>query len=145
MCGIAGLIDFADDARRYGDTYKEMLYRLRRRGPDENRSYLTQRACLLHTRLSVVDLENGKQPMREKNGEQETVLVYNGELYNTEQLRRGYLCLGIVLGSIQIPRCYFMLIWNGAKGALSGSTAYLLSLCGMAKHKHYSQRATKWG
>lgn len=83
VCGIAGLVDFAEDARRYGETYREMRSRLRRRGPDENGNYLSERACLLHTRLAVVDLANGKQPMLERTGERETVLVYNGELYNT--------------------------------------------------------------
>jgi len=94
MCGIAGFIDFDEDARRYVNAYGEMLNLLSRRGPDENGTYLSERACLLHTRLAVIDPENGKQPMREQTGEQEIVLVYNGELYNTEELRLELQLLG---------------------------------------------------
>lgn len=94
MCGIAGLIDFAGDARRYKNTYQDMLHLLRRRGPDDSGSYLSPHACLLHTRLAVIDIENGKQPMREQLGDDEMVLVYNGELYNTAELRRDLALLG---------------------------------------------------
>ena len=94
MCGIAGLIDFDEDAKRYKHHYEEMLQRLSRRGPDENGTYLSEKACLLHARLSVVDVENGKQPMRRQWGEQAMVLVYNGELYNAAELRKELKLLG---------------------------------------------------
>ena len=61
---------------------------LRRRGPDQNGIYLTEHAALVHTRLSVIDPENGRQPMQcADNGEIYTV-VYNGELYNTQEIRQ---------------------------------------------------------
>lgn len=88
MCAIAGLIDFLEDPRQYGDAYAEMLARMGRRGPDENGTYLTDTACLLHARLSVIDPDNGKQPMVFPVGSAELVLVYNGELYNTQELRQ---------------------------------------------------------
>lgn len=94
VCGIAGLVDYSDDARRYDEAYREMLHRMKRRGPDDSGSYLRERVCLLHTRLAVVDPANGKQPMLAHRGEHETVLVYNGELYNTPELRRELSVLG---------------------------------------------------
>lgn len=87
MCGIAGLIDFDGDTRRYKDTYEQMLSVMRRRGPDENGLFLSKNASLIHSRLSVVDLEHGKQPMTKKLHGCDVTMVYNGELYNTEDLR----------------------------------------------------------
>lgn len=87
MSGIAGIVDFKGDVRRYGDVLDEMRRRLARRGPDEDGGYFAERVCLLHTRLVVIDAEGGKQPMVEKIGQDEMVITYNGELYNTQQLR----------------------------------------------------------
>lgn len=88
MCGIAGQI--GRDARaiqgNYG-AYCAMQRTLARRGPDQRGMYISGRAALIHARLAVVDLANGCQPMQlEWQGESYT-LVYNGELYNTEELR----------------------------------------------------------
>lgn len=94
MCAIAGFIDFKEDARRYESTYKQMLNLMHRRGPDENGSYQSERACLLHSRLAVIDPINGKQPMCAQIDEKEVVLVYNGELYNTEELLRELCSVG---------------------------------------------------
>lgn len=88
MCGIAGFATFAADATEYGVVYTRMLDTLRHRGPDGNGTYLSPRACLIHTRLAVVDLENGAQPMVQRKHDDDTALVYNGELYNTNELRR---------------------------------------------------------
>lgn len=87
MCGIAGLIDFNGDARRYMDTYEQMLNVMGHRGPDEGGTFLSENACLVHTRLSVVDVENGKQPMTRSVLGKDLTMVYNGELYNTEDIR----------------------------------------------------------
>jgi asparagine synthase (glutamine-hydrolysing) len=95
MCGIAGQIGREDfDAERYRDVYEDMQYVLRRRGPDQRGVYIKDRAALVHTRLCVIDVENGRQPMTFERGAQRFVLVYNGELYNTEQLRDELKALG---------------------------------------------------
>ena len=88
MCGIAGQI--GRDPRaiqgRYA-AYCAMQRTLARRGPDQRGMYISGRAALIHARLAVVDLENGCQPMQlDWQGESYTV-VYNGELYNTPELR----------------------------------------------------------
>jgi asparagine synthase (glutamine-hydrolysing) len=71
-----------------------MLESLRRRGPDQSGEYFDGPVALVHARLSVVDLELGRQPMRLTQGREAYALVYNGELYNTEELRRELLALG---------------------------------------------------
>ena len=89
MCGIAGHINFTKSLSQEQDNiYAVMQQSLSRRGPDQNGMYIRGNAALIHARLCVVDIENGLQPMILKQGEKEYVLVYNGELYNTEEVRR---------------------------------------------------------
>lgn len=81
MCGIAGEINFKNAIKR--EIISEMSRALTPRGPDADGLYEGDCAALAHRRLIVIDPENGKQPMRFGK----FVLVYNGELYNTEELR----------------------------------------------------------
>lgn len=87
MCGITGFISYKEDLRDQERTLTQMQNTLLRRGPDQQGQYITDRAALAHTRLSVIDPEHGRQPMHcDHRGERFTV-VYNGELYNTPELR----------------------------------------------------------
>lgn len=86
MCGIAGEIDFKESVR-LADHHEKMLLSMARRGPDGHGLYREENAVLLHARLAVIDVENGKQPMTVHAGEQTFTVCYNGELYNTAQLR----------------------------------------------------------
>lgn len=87
MCGIAGWLDHDIDFTERSDALAAMSATLSRRGPDEHGEMIRRGAALLHRRLSVIDPENGQQPMSTLyNGEKYTI-VYNGELYNTEELR----------------------------------------------------------
>lgn len=92
MCGIGGFVDFVRDAHRGGPVLSAMERRLRPRGPDAHGTYLDADAALVHRRLIVIDPEGGAQPMCSPDGG--TVLVYNGELYNTDEVRRSLLALG---------------------------------------------------
>lgn len=94
MCGIAGQIDFDGSCRKWEPAYGAMQASLRRRGPDQEGLWLTPQAALIHTRLCVVDIARGTQPMVLRQGGRELALVYNGELYNTEELRGELLALG---------------------------------------------------
>ena len=87
MCGIAGMISLKTD----DVTNEKMLRTMDRRGPDAGGIYQDEDCTLLHRRLAIIDLAGGGQPMSLDN---EYVLVYNGELYNTEELRRELLQLG---------------------------------------------------
>ncbi len=83
MCSIAGEINFNDNLLVKDNRFNDVQKALKRRGPDEDGIYCDESAALLHTRLAVIDIENGKQPMKEND----YIIVYNGELYNTDELR----------------------------------------------------------
>lgn len=90
MCGIAGIIRLmADRAIK-----EKMLDTMRRRGPDGKGVFSDKECTLLHSRLAIIDPSGGAQPMVLSWGQEEYVLTYNGELYNTEDLRRELLTLG---------------------------------------------------
>lgn len=88
MCGITGWIDWEVDLTRQGPILEAMTESLSPRGPDAAGMYLSPRAALGHRRLIVVDPIGGGQPMIRRRGESTYVLSYNGELYNTPELRR---------------------------------------------------------
>ena len=84
MCAIAGIIGLKTSE----SILKSMLATMRRRGPDAQGTYLHENAALLHTRLAIIDLEGGQQPMELDWAGEHYALVYNGELYNTGELRK---------------------------------------------------------
>ncbi len=88
MCGIAGWIDWKEDLTRQRRTVEAMGRSLAHRGPDAEGVWLSARAGLAHRRLIVVDPAGGGQPMVRRQGDQTYVIVYNGELYNTSDIRR---------------------------------------------------------
>ncbi len=91
MCGIAGWVDFGRDMRREREVMSAMSAVLAPRGPDASGEWCDSAAYLVHRRLIVVDPENGKQPMSAGD----YTLVYNGELYNTEELRHDLISRGV--------------------------------------------------
>ena len=90
MCAIAGLIGLDAEVK----TLDHMLQTMERRGPDGKGIYREGDCTLLHTRLAIIDPAGGRQPMELSFGMEHYTLVYNGELYNTEELRRELLVLG---------------------------------------------------
>ena len=84
MCGIAGAVSFIEDMREDMKIYEKMQHALLRRGPDQRGMVLKREAALIHTRLAVIDIDGGRQPMSFGR----YTIVYNGELYNTDELRR---------------------------------------------------------
>lgn len=88
MCGIAGWIDTGRNLSDKQDTILAMSGSLKRRGPDQEGLFLSENALLGHRRLIVIDPEGGKQPMTFTYKGETYTLIYNGELYNTEELRR---------------------------------------------------------
>ncbi|WP_017436512.1 asparagine synthase (glutamine-hydrolyzing) [Saccharococcus caldoxylosilyticus] len=94
MCGITGWVDFQRDLRIEKEIILNMTETLAKRGPDDTNAWFDQHVAFGHKRLVVVDPKGGKQPMtRQKNGYSYTV-VYNGELYNTEDIRKELLKKG---------------------------------------------------
>ncbi len=90
MCGIAGWTDLRNGLEGYESVIRKMGDSLGHRGPDAAGEFFDRGCGLAHRRLSVIDPENGAQPMTYGV----YTVVYNGELYNTDELRRGLKYLG---------------------------------------------------
>ena len=89
MCGITGFIGSGD-----GQDLRNMTEMLRHRGPDEEGFWIDkeQNVFLGHRRLSIIDLEDGSQPMHTQD--RALTVIFNGEIYNHLQLRKTLLKLG---------------------------------------------------
>lgn len=94
MCGIAGWVDYEDDISINTAILNNMSKSISRRGPDASGMHKERHACLLHRRLIVIDPENGKQPMRIAYNDEDYTIVYNGELYNTEEIKKELMSFG---------------------------------------------------
>jgi len=90
MCAIAGIIGTCAEDQ----TIHNMLRTMARRGPDGNGVYQTKDMVLLHSRLAIIDPAGGKQPMQLSWGGETYVICYNGELYNTDEIRKELQMLG---------------------------------------------------
>ncbi|MGZ3612333.1 MAG: asparagine synthase (glutamine-hydrolyzing) [Syntrophales bacterium] len=85
MCGICGKIFFEKDKRVDPQLIKIMADSMYHRGPDDEGTYISGNVGLGHRRLSIIDLNRGKQPISNEDG---TVwIVFNGEIYNYQDLR----------------------------------------------------------
>ena len=87
MCGICGQFNFEPEHAVAPEVLERMQRSLSHRGPDSQGTWTKESVGLAHTRLAIIDLsENGHQPMCNENG---TVwIVYNGEVYNFQSLRK---------------------------------------------------------
>ena len=82
MCGIVGFVGARDDAR---EVLQAMMDLIAHRGPDGQGQFVEGPAALGQRRLSIIDLEGGRQPMY--NEDENLVVVFNGEIYNFQDLR----------------------------------------------------------
>ena len=89
MCGIVGMIDWHRDLRRADGLLAAMTATMAARGPDAEGRWRSERAAFGHRRLSIIDVEGGRQPMltRRHPGGGDIVLTYSGEVYNFAELR----------------------------------------------------------
>lgn len=90
MCGIVGFTNYDGNMRNEeaGRVLSNMNNTLSKRGPDENGIYIKEDICIAHRRLIVIDPEGGKQPMICKYLGNTYVITYNGQIYNTKELRK---------------------------------------------------------
>ena len=88
MCGFVGYANFKQDFSTNRNILNSMSETLKKRGPDEEGYYLDKHVALAHRRLIVIDPEGGKQPMIERFSFGNYVLVYNGQIYNTKELKQ---------------------------------------------------------
>lgn len=127
MCGIAGWFERDSDMSRRIKLLNNMSKTLEKRGPDENGIYINKNTALIHRRLVVIDRENGKQPMSVTHNGNTYVIVYNGELYNTDALREELRADGFHFrGHSDTEVVLKMFIKYGAKcaGRLNGIFAF---------------------
>lgn len=96
MCGIAGFVvtDSAKDPQRIIELMGD---RIKHRGPDGAGYHVDDRVALAHRRLSIIDLEGGSQPMY--NEDKSCVIVFNGEIYNYQELREELLACGHIFAT----------------------------------------------
>lgn len=103
MCGIAGFscfnVNYTEDASRWYKVLQNMNRAQKHRGPDEDDVKLYKCCGLAHTRLSILDLSNGRQPMTRQYGNRRATICYNGEIYNMPELRKKLLADGAELST----------------------------------------------
>lgn len=99
MCGIAGFCDFTTNYKEAEHVWFPVLDRMNRvqkhRGPDEEGICLYSHCGLAHVRLSILDLETGRQPMTGQLGEGLAAIVFNGEIYNMPELKEELAAEGV--------------------------------------------------
>jgi asparagine synthase (glutamine-hydrolysing) len=88
MCGITGWLDWQNDLTRSPTILENMTETMAARGPDASGTWISPHCALGHRRLSIIDPGNGAQPMVRQADDSVYSIVYNGELYNTPELRR---------------------------------------------------------
>ena len=121
MCGIAGMVGLP-----IPDTDR-MLNTMIRRGPDGGGKFVDADCCLLHRRLAIIDLAGGAQPMTRTFGERAYTVVYNGELYNTLELRRRLQDLGhtfLTRSDTEVLLCAYVQWGEGCLAELNGIFAF---------------------
>ena len=90
VCGIAGVVGVVGPRER--DAVRRMCVSMRHRGPDDEGFFDTQGASLGMRRLAIVDVAHGHQPVFDESGS--VAVVFNGEIYNFGELRRGLIQRG---------------------------------------------------
>src|SRR5256886_3502616 len=92
MCGIAGVV-YRDPERPVAESLvRRMCGAIKHRGPDDEGIYVHGAAGLGMRRLSIIDLSGSRQPIFTEDGSK--VIVFNGEIYNYQDLRRGLVARG---------------------------------------------------
>ena len=92
MCGITGFVCAKHELEEAKKTLKTMADLIAHRGPDGEGFYVDEQAALGHRRLSIIDLEGGKQPMFNEDGS--LAVTFNGEIYNFQSLRKELIAAG---------------------------------------------------
>ncbi len=92
MCGIAGFCNHKIDYRKKENQWNEVLRKMnlvqKHRGPDGEGIFLTEHCGLAHVRLAIIDLETGAQPITRTGKSGIYTIVFNGEIYNMQLLKK---------------------------------------------------------
>jgi len=87
LCGIVGFTNFKKKIENEDNLLQRMTEKIAKRGENETGYYTTSNVLLGHKRLSIIDISSGSQPMTFKEGNKTYTIVYNGEIYNYEEVR----------------------------------------------------------
>ena len=103
MCSIAGMINLKKNYLNY-KSYNTLIVRdmaesMRHRGPDSWGEWVGEHAAFSHSRLAVIDPLGGKQPMSRTVDGYEFVITYNGELYNSAELKKKLSDFGYIFST----------------------------------------------
>ncbi len=127
MCGIISIHSNKKHSITSAATINKMLKSIAHRGPDDKGVFvLDQKAILGHVRLSIIDLDKGKQPMMSADGR--FVLIFNGEIYNYLELKKNLEDRGETFITESDSEVLLRLLINeGAKGIkkLNGMFAFI--------------------
>lgn len=125
MCSICGEVNFMDEPSL--SLVEAMNKTMKHRGPDADGVFYDEYVSLAHNRLCVIDIENGSQPMSVFYGNKKYTIVYNGEIYNCDELRRDIKKQGIDLKTncdTEIVLYSYILYGDDAPKMLNGIFAF---------------------
>ena len=93
LCGFCGFMNKSDLVQN-DKIICSMVNRIKKRGPNAQNVYIDENVAFGHARLSIIDVKNGNQPMIKDFNNNKYVIIYNGELYNTKELRDDLISKG---------------------------------------------------
>ena len=99
MCGILCLYNKQRNVLEDCGKFNQMLHLLEHRGPDDSRTYFDSHVLLGHCRLSIIDLKGGKQPFEYTYQGKIYRIIFNGEIYNMNELKKHLIDLGFHFSS----------------------------------------------
>lgn len=129
MCSICGEINFKIENGLNASCVNDMNKKMKHRGPDESGIFQGECCILGHNRLSVMDIERGKQPMSVVYGNKKYTIVYNGEIYNCDEIRKDIERRGIELKTscdTEIVLYSYILYGKDAPKMLNGIFAFAI-------------------
>lgn len=129
MCGIAGIVSYNATINAEDEIYKKMLSSMTHRGPDDEGCCSFENALLLHKRLAVIDPAASCQPMSIKAGGKIFTIVYNGELYNTAEIKKGLIDKGYTFkteGDTEVLLSAYIAYGEGCLDMLNGIFAFAI-------------------
>ncbi|MDP4160313.1 MAG: asparagine synthase (glutamine-hydrolyzing), partial [Bacillota bacterium] len=131
MCSIIGQLDFIKKITQIDiNILSSMGKELTHRGPDQNGISYGESYAFQHNRLAIIDIENGRQPMTAIYKGYEYTIVYNGELYNTDELRTELMTYGVEFKTYCDTEVvlYSYIIWGeDCSNKLNGIYAFVIN------------------
>ena len=99
MCGFVGIVNYDKNLKNHDEIIKKMSNKITRRGPDENGYFINEKVMFGHNRLIIRDKLGGKQPMTIRENNTFYTICYNGQIYNSSELKKDLENKGIVFNS----------------------------------------------